>query len=110
MTPPYGRCSENNGTILSYIANLRYWYFRKRAYLSPGAHRLWQEILGGMGMKRIVALVLVFLLPVTAGAVEINGKSAVLMDVATGTVLFEENPRRICQNEPILGFKPKRID
>ena len=43
-------------------------------------------------MKRIVALVLVFLLPLTAGAVEINGKSAVLMDVATGTVLFEENP------------------
>ena len=25
-------------------------------------------------------------------------------------MLFEENPRRICQNEPILGFKPKRID
>ena len=24
-------------------------------------------------------------------------------------MLFDENPRRICQNEPILGFKAKRI-
>ena len=24
-------------------------------------------------------------------------------------MLFYENPRRICQNEPILGFKPKKI-
>ena len=24
-------------------------------------------------------------------------------------MLFDENPRRICQNEPILGLKAKRI-
>lgn len=25
-------------------------------------------------------------------------------------MLFEENPRRICQNEPILGFQAKRVE
>ena len=43
-------------------------------------------------MKRILALVLVLFLPLTASAVEINGKSGILMDVATGTVLLEQNP------------------
>ena len=44
-------------------------------------------------MKRILPIILVLLiLPLRGQAVEINGKSAVLMDVATGTVLFEQNP------------------
>ena len=44
-------------------------------------------------MKRILPVLLVlFFLPMMVNAVEINGKSAVLMDVATGMVLFEENP------------------
>ena len=44
-------------------------------------------------MKRILPMILIlFLLPLGTRAVEINGKSAVLMDVATGTVLFEQNP------------------
>ena len=44
-------------------------------------------------MKRILlSLLALFLLPLPGRAVEINGKSAVLMDVATGTVLFEEHP------------------
>ena len=44
-------------------------------------------------MKRILPMLLVLLmLPIRGQAVEINGKSACLMDVATGTVLFEENP------------------
>ena len=43
-------------------------------------------------MKRVLILMLLFFLPVTAGAVEINGKSGILMDVATGTVLLEQNP------------------
>ncbi len=45
-------------------------------------------------MKRIICtLVLLCLLPVHASAVEldIGGKSALLMDVATGTVLYESN-------------------
>ncbi len=49
-------------------------------------------------MKRAVGLVLVMVLlcgviPLGAGAVELNvaGKSALLMDVATGTVLYENN-------------------
>ena len=49
-------------------------------------------------MKRAVGLLLVMvllcgLLPLQAGAVELNvaGKSALLMDVATGTVLYENN-------------------
>ena len=44
-------------------------------------------------MKRILlCLLTLFFLPMPGQAVEINGKSGVLMDVATGTVLFEENP------------------
>ena len=49
---------------------------------------------GGMDMKRILwIMVLLCLLPVRAGAVEldIGGKSALLMDVATGTILYESN-------------------
>ena len=49
---------------------------------------------GGMDMKRILwIVVLLCLLPVRAGAVEldIGGKSALLMDVATGTILYESN-------------------
>ena len=49
-------------------------------------------------MKRILALVLAGVLAVTvlpwrAGAVnlELNAKSALLMDVATGTVLYEKD-------------------
>ena len=45
-------------------------------------------------MKRILwIMVLLCLLPVRAGAVEldIGGKSALLMDVATGTILYESN-------------------
>ena len=48
-------------------------------------------------MKRMAAVLafclLVGLLPVRAGAAELDvkGKSAVLMDVATGTVLYEKN-------------------
>ena len=42
----------------------------------------------------LVLAILICLLPVGAGAaeLEIAGKSALLMDVATGTVLFEQNP------------------
>ena len=46
-------------------------------------------------MKKIVwILVLAMVLPLGAGAAELEvaGKSAVLMDVATGTVLYESNP------------------
>ena len=52
-------------------------------------------------MRRIAWLVAVILLigsvPVQAGAVEtaqlqVAGKSALLMDMATGTVLYENNP------------------
>ena len=44
-------------------------------------------------MKRMLMWLLVLsLLPLPAGAVEIGGKSAVLMDVATGTVLLEQKP------------------
>ena len=44
-------------------------------------------------MKRVLPVLLVLLLlPMRGQAVEINGKSAVLMDVATGTVLFEQSP------------------
>ena len=45
-------------------------------------------------MKRITALLLVFcLLPLGAAAAgpELESKSACLMDVATGTVLYEKN-------------------
>ena len=48
-------------------------------------------------MKRIgivlAVCLLLSMLPVTAGAVDmqINGKSALLMDIATGTVLYEQN-------------------
>ena len=47
-------------------------------------------------MRRCLAvmLVLVFMvgaLPVAAGALEVEAKSALLMDVATGTILFEQN-------------------
>ena len=44
-------------------------------------------------MKRILTVFLALLfLPLGTKAVEVNGKSAVLMDVATGTVLLEQNP------------------
>lgn len=44
-------------------------------------------------MKRMLTvLLLCCLLPLPARGVEVNGKSAVLMDVATGTVLFEQSP------------------
>ena len=47
-------------------------------------------------MKRIIwTLVLLCLLPIRVSAAEldIGGKSALLMDVATGTVLYENNPQ-----------------
>ena len=46
-----------------------------------------------MGCMAVVLVLLAALLPVKAGAVEldIEGKSALLMDVATGTVLYEKN-------------------
>ena len=46
-----------------------------------------------MGCLLVVGLLLFGLLPVTAGAVELDvgGKSACLMDVETGTVLYEKN-------------------
>ena len=37
-------------------------------------------------------LVLLLILPVPVSALELSAKSAILMDVATGTVLYEENP------------------
>ena len=43
-------------------------------------------------MRMITVLLVLCLLPVRGQAVEVNGKSAVLMDVATGTVLFEQAP------------------
>ena len=44
-------------------------------------------------MKRILPVILALLfLPLWTKAVEINGKSGILMDVATGTVLFEQAP------------------
>ena len=56
------------------------------------------EILGGMDMKRAVwvltlLMLLGMVLPQQAQAVELaqEAKSAVLMDVATGTVLYEHN-------------------
>ena len=56
------------------------------------------SLMEGSGMKRAVGLLLVLVLlasviPLGAGAVELNvaGKSALLMDVATGTVLYENN-------------------
>ena len=53
-----------------------------------------RRFLGGMEMKRMLALLLaVLLLPLQAGAVEISGKSGVLMEAATGTVLYEQAPR-----------------
>ena len=45
-------------------------------------------------MKKLVPLVLAVLLlagSVSAAEVEVKAKSAVLMDVATGTILFEQN-------------------
>ena len=46
-----------------------------------------------VGCMAVVLVLLAALLPVKAGAVEldIGGKSALLMDVATGTVLYEKN-------------------
>ena len=44
-------------------------------------------------MKRVLlSLLALFLLPLPGRAVEVQGKSAVLMDVATGTVLYEAQP------------------
>ena len=44
-------------------------------------------------MKRIVVIFLLLaLLPLRAMALEVDGKSALLMEVSTGTVLFEQNP------------------
>ena len=44
-------------------------------------------------MKRILPVIMALLfLPFPTKAVEVQGKSAVLMDVATGTVLFSQNP------------------
>ena len=40
----------------------------------------------------LIWLLALALLPVPGKAVEVNGKSAVLMDVATGTVLLEQKP------------------
>ena len=44
-----------------------------------------------------ILILTMFLLPVGAGAAELElaGKSAVLMDVATGTVLYESNPHEL---------------
>ena len=52
-------------------------------------------------MKRVglivVVCLLLSLLPVQAGAVELDvaGKSALLMDIATGTVLYEKNAHEL---------------
>ena len=44
-------------------------------------------------MKRIcILLALLLILPVPVSALEIEAKSAILIDVPTGTVLFEQNP------------------
>ena len=48
-------------------------------------------------MRRICAalvtlIIIVGILPVGASALEVESKSAFLMDVATGTVLFEQMP------------------
>ena len=47
-----------------------------------------------MGILLAVCLLVAVLLPIGAGAapLEVAGKSAVLMDMATGTVLFEQDP------------------
>jgi len=61
-------------------------------------HSLYHNCLEGMHMKRvwwIVVLALVLgTMPMYTGAVELKtpGKSALLMDVATGTVLYEQSP------------------
>ena len=46
-----------------------------------------------LGMICLAVLIVIGCLPVTAGAVdlEVKAKSAVLMDAATGTVLYEYN-------------------
>ena len=53
---------------------------------------------GGIGMKRmvwlmVIAALLIGIFPMQAQAVDLNvaGKSALLMDVATGTILYEHN-------------------
>jgi len=67
-------------------------------YPIPPAHRLYHLALGGISMRRtarmIVLVMLLSLLPRPAAATELKvaGKSALLMDVATGTVLYESNP------------------
>ena len=46
-------------------------------------------------MKRaalFLAVVLLLAVPARAAGLEVGGKSACLMDVATGTVLYEKNP------------------
>lgn len=66
-------------------------------YPPDKVHRLYHQKIGGVDMKRVglllVICLLLAMLPVPAGAVnmEVPGKSALLMDIATGTVLYEQN-------------------
>ena len=45
-----------------------------------------------MGILLALCMVLLCITPVSAANLEVAGKSAVLMDMATGTVLYEQNP------------------
>ena len=72
-------------------------YFSYGKSYFPNLRRKMEQRRGGVIMKRILAAVvgiaLLVLLPLSAGAATLAeaGKSAVLMDVTTGTVLYEHN-------------------
>ncbi len=71
-------------------------YKERSIYLLSAAYSLIQRF-GGMGMKRLWAVFLVFVLAgsclpgVAAVELDVGGKSALLMDAATGTILYESN-------------------
>ena len=66
-------------------------------FSAAAGHRLYHQILGGCCLKRLVwvlvAVLVLGMLPgkVSAAGPEVPGKSALLMDIATGTVLYEKN-------------------
>ena len=72
-------------------------YFSYGKSYFPNLRRKMKQRRGGVIMKRILAaavgIALLGLLPLSAGAATLAeaGKSAVLMDVTTGTVLYEHN-------------------
>ena len=72
-------------------------YFSYGKSYFPNLRRKMEQRRGGVIMKRILAAVtgilMLGLLPLSAGAATLAeaGKSAVLMDVTTGTVLYEHN-------------------